>query len=62
MWEKKSDEKLKALLCQLHGRNAPIAAICAATLEIAHAGLTHGVLHTSNAREYLQAMVPGYKD
>jgi putative intracellular protease/amidase len=62
MWEKKSDEKLKALLRRLHGRNVPIAAICAATLEIARAGLTHGVRHTSNAREYLQAMVPGYKD
>jgi putative intracellular protease/amidase len=62
MWEKKSDEKLKARLRRLHGRNVPIAAICAATLEIARAGLTHGVRHTSNAREYLQAMVPGYKD
>jgi len=62
MWEKKSNPQLKALLCRLHQRNVPIAAICAATLEIARAGLTRGVRHTSNAREYLQAMVPDYQD
>jgi putative intracellular protease/amidase len=62
MWEKKSDEKLKALLRRFHEKSVPIAAICGATLEIARAGLTHGVRHTSNAQEYLQAMVPDYKD
>jgi putative intracellular protease/amidase len=62
MWEKKSHEKLQTLLCQLHENNILIAAICGATLEIARAGLTRGVRHTSNAREYLQAMVPDYKD
>jgi putative intracellular protease/amidase len=62
LWEKKSNQQLKALLCRLHQRNVPIAAICAATLEIARAGLTRGVRHTSNAREYLQAMVPDYQD
>jgi putative intracellular protease/amidase len=62
MWERRSDDKLKALLRRFHEENIPIAAICAATLEIARAGLTHGVSHTSNAREYLQAMVPDYKD
>jgi putative intracellular protease/amidase len=62
MWEKESDGKLKPLLQRLHGRNVPIAAICGATLEIARAGLTHGVRHTSNGKEYLQAMVPDYKD
>jgi len=62
MWEKKSDERLKALLRRLHQQGVPIAAICGATLEIARAGLTQGIRHTSNAREYLQAMVPDYKD
>lgn len=62
MWEKKSDEKLKALLRRLHEKTVLIAAICGATLEIARAGLTRGIRHTSNSREYLQAMVPGYKD
>jgi putative intracellular protease/amidase len=62
MWEKQSHEKLKALLRRLHEETVPIGAICAATLEIARAGLTHGIRHTSNSREYLQAMVPDYKD
>lgn len=62
MWEKKSDDKLKALLRRLREETVPIAAICGATLEIARAGLTQGIRHTSNSREYLQAMVPDYKD
>jgi putative intracellular protease/amidase len=62
MWENESDRKLKPLLHRLHERNVPVAAICGATLEIARAGLTHGVRHTSNGKEYLQAMVPDYED
>lgn len=62
MWEAKSDAQLKGLLRRLHGAAVPIAAICGATLEIARAGLTQGIRHTSNAREYLQAMVPDYAD
>jgi hypothetical protein len=31
-------------------------------LEIARAGLTPGVRHTSNAKSYLKKMVPEYKD
>ena len=62
MWEKQSHEKLKVLLRRLHEEAVPIGAICAATLEIARAGLTQGIRHTSNAREYLQAMAPDYKD
>ena len=50
------------MLRRLHQETVPIAAICGATLEIARAGLTQGIRHTSNSREYLQAMVPGYKD
>lgn len=62
MWEKRSDGKIKALLRRLHEDKVPIAAICGATLEIARAGLTHGIRHTSNGKEYLQAMVPDYQD
>jgi putative intracellular protease/amidase len=61
-WEKESGPKLKTLLRQLHEKSVPIAAICGATLEIARAGLTRGVRHTSNGKEYLQAMVPDYTD
>ena len=62
LWEKNSNEELQALLRRLHQETIPIAGICGATLEIARAGLTQGVRHTSNSLEYLQAMVPGYKD
>ena len=60
MWE--SGQQLETLLRQLHENSVPIAAICGATLEIARAGLTRGVRHTSNGKEYLQAMVPDYTD
>jgi putative intracellular protease/amidase len=62
MWEKRSNEAVEALLKQLHEKGVLIGAICAATLEIARAGLTRGVRHTSNAKSYLKAMVPGYRD
>jgi putative intracellular protease/amidase len=62
MWQEKSHEVVKTLLQRLHGRNVLIGAICAATLEIARAGLTRGIRHTSNAKTYLKAMVPGYQD
>jgi putative intracellular protease/amidase len=62
MWEQTSDEGLVKLLNELHKEGTPIAAICGATLEIARAGLTHGTHHTSNAKGYLKAFVPDYKD
>lgn len=62
MWEQQSNESLHALLHDLHAQDVPLAAICGATLEIARAGLTHQVRHTSNILEYLQALVPSYSD
>ena len=62
MWQERSHEVVESLLHQLHERNVLIGAICAATLEIARAGLTRGVRHTSNAKAYLRALVPGYRD
>ena len=62
MWEQQSDGGLINLLNQLHAENVPIGAICGATLEIARAGLTRNTRHTSNAKEYLKAMVPDYQD
>jgi putative intracellular protease/amidase len=62
MWQEKTHEELHPLLRELHEKGVLIGAICAATLEIARAGLTRGVRHTSNAKSYLQAMVPGYQD
>jgi putative intracellular protease/amidase len=61
-WEKSPDHELDQLLRRLHAENVLIGALCAATLEIARAGLTTGVRHTSNAKSYLKKMVPHYKD
>jgi putative intracellular protease/amidase len=62
MWQENSHEVIESLLNRLHEQNVLIGAICAATLEVARAGLMRGVHHTSNAKAYLKAMVPGYRD
>ncbi len=61
-WEKGPDPQVDELLCRLHAEQILIGALCAATLEIARAGLTTGVHHTSNAKSFLKKMVPEYKD
>lgn len=61
-WEKAGDPKVEDVLVRLHEENVLIGAICAATLEIARAGLSRSVRHTSNAKSFLKDMVPEYKD
>ena len=39
----------------------PVAAICAATLALAHCGLLDNRLHTSNGRNFISQHVPGYR-
>jgi putative intracellular protease/amidase len=39
----------------------PVAAICAATLALAHAGLLDNRLHTSNGRDFIEKHVPQYR-
>jgi putative intracellular protease/amidase len=41
--------------------NRPVAAICAATLALAHCGLLDDRLHTSNGREFLGQFVKAYR-
>jgi putative intracellular protease/amidase len=62
LWQDNPDIPINDLLRSLHGHDVLIGAICAATLQIARAGLTHGVRHTSNAKSYLKKMVPTYRD
>jgi putative intracellular protease/amidase len=62
MWQEQSQPEVESLLRRFHEREVPIAAICGATLEIARAGLTRGIRHTSNALSYLKSMVPDYRD
>jgi putative intracellular protease/amidase len=61
-WEKAGDPKVEDMLLRLHEEKVLIGAICAATLEIARAGLTRGLRHTSNAKSFLKDLVPEYKD
>lgn len=60
MWEERPHEDVIGLLHKLHAEGVIIAAICGATLEIARAGLTRGLRHTSNSKAYLKAMLPDY--
>ena len=62
MWETFESSAFTGFLQKLHKSQMPIAAICGATLAIAKAGLLKGELHTSNALEYLQSMVPNYRE
>jgi putative intracellular protease/amidase len=39
----------------------PVAAICAATLALAHAGLLDNRLHTSNGKGFIEKYVPAYR-
>ena len=39
----------------------PVAAICAATLALAHAGLLDDRLHTSNGKGFIEKYVPEYR-
>jgi putative intracellular protease/amidase len=41
--------------------NRPVAAICAATLALAHCGLLDDRLHTSNGREFIGQFVKTYR-
>jgi len=62
-WERRSIEpELGQALSVLDAAGVPIAAICAATIAIARAGLLHGRRHTSNGLAYLQAQVPAYSE
>ena len=42
-------------------RGRPVAAICAATLALAHAGLLDDRLHTSNGAGFIETYVPKYR-
>ncbi len=62
MWEQSPNPKVIQLLQDLKTAGVLVAAICGATLEVARAGLTHSVRHSSNALEYLKKFFPDYQD
>ncbi len=51
---------LEATLAEVIAAGRPVAAICAATLALARAGVLDERRHTSNAPEYLNDLVPSY--
>jgi len=53
--------ELEALIRALLAQDTPVAAICAATLAVARAGVLDERRHTSNMRGYLQGHVPEYR-
>ena len=62
-WEREPLEPvLVDVLRLLDRRGVPLAAICAATIAVARAGLIRGRRHTSNGPGYLQRHVPTYAD
>jgi len=62
-WEQAPIEPpLARLLEELDRQGIAIAAICAATVAIARAGLLRGRRHTSNGLAYLRAHVAGYTE
>ena len=52
-WENGGNSEALELAAQFIASGVPVAAICAATLALARAGLLDHLRHTSNAREYL---------
>jgi len=52
-WENGGNSEALELAAQFIDCGVPVAAICAATLALARAGLLDHLRHTSNAREYL---------
>jgi putative intracellular protease/amidase len=52
-WENGGNSEALELAAQFMACGVPVAAICAATLALARAGLLDRLRHTSNAREYL---------
>lgn len=60
-WMEREIPEVTALVKAVHNAGRPVAAICAATLSLAHAGLLDNHRHTSNGHEFIPKFVPGYK-
>lgn len=59
-WSKGENPAISSLLRQAFADGKPIAAICAGTTALARAGLFEGRKHTSNGKDWLGGVVPGY--
>ena len=54
-------EEITHLTSAVHQAGRPVAAICAATLSLAHAGLLNTHRHTSNGNGFIAKYVPAYR-
>ncbi len=61
MWMGGEIEKITRLIEAFHQASLPVAAICAATLSLAHAGLLNHYRHTSNGDGFIAKYVPAYR-
>jgi putative intracellular protease/amidase len=53
--------EISSIVRRMISLNRPVAAICAATLALAHAGLLDDRLHTSNGKDFIGKYVPQYR-
>jgi putative intracellular protease/amidase len=54
-------EEITHLIGDVHRAGCPVAAICAATLSLAHAGLLNEHRHTSNGNGFIAKYAPTYR-
>jgi putative intracellular protease/amidase len=59
-WSSASPPEIGHLLRSVADRAGVVAGICAGTLALARAGMFEGVAHTSNGREWISEILPGY--
>ena len=60
-WMRREIPEITAFIRAISKAGRPVAAICAATLSLAHAGLLDDHRHTSNGRDFIPKFVPLYK-
>ena len=60
-WMKGEVAEVSEAVNAMIAANQPVAAICAATLALAHAGLLDYRQHTSNGRGFIEEYVPEYR-
>lgn len=60
-WTQGKVPEVSGAVRSMMAANRPVAAICAATLALAHAGLLDDRLHTSNGREFIGQFVKTYR-
>ncbi|WP_297508652.1 type 1 glutamine amidotransferase family protein [uncultured Caulobacter sp.] len=59
-WAQAENPAVSALLRQAFADGKPVAGICGGTAALAQAGLFEGRRHTSNGKDWLAGVVPGY--